>query len=232
MFSASPNAMSSNRASSAILTSPPYGNAMLGDPRAGHGIAHARACEGRCVTARDRARSRRVVRACRYGKTCGSVARLPYGRVDLLLTSPPHARGQSYLSAMGDIYEACVSVLKPGGFLVIVTKNMCSNGLTRDLASDTIALCQQAGLQYWQHVIALHATIRGGQLLTRPSFWQTQHRRRALAHGQRFHLVCHEDLLVFRRKCSPGCLGSSIPKGPRERCERSRQGTCERRETA
>lgn len=211
-----------------LLTSPPYGNATLGDPGAGKGISRARECEGRRVTDRDRARARRVDRACRYGNACGSVAHLPYGHVDLLLTSPPHARRQSYLSAMGDIYRACASVLKPGGFLVIVTKCMRTGGLARDLASDTIALCQQAGLDYWQHVIALHATIRDGQLLARPSFWQAQHRRRALVGGRRAHLVCHEDVLVFR-KLGPRCLGSGIPKRPRER---SRQGTCERGEAA
>lgn len=215
-----------------LLTSPPYGNTTLGDPGAGKGISRARACEGRRVTERDRARSRRVDRACHYGKARGSVARLPYGHVDLLLTSPPHTRAQSYLSAMSEIYRACASVLKPGGFLVIVTKSMRADGRARDLASDTIALCQQAGLDYWQHVIALHATIHGGQLRIRPSFWQTLHRRQALARGERHHLVCHEDVLVLRKPTGRRCSSSGIVKCPRERCARSRQGACERRAAA
>jgi DNA modification methylase len=215
-----------------LLTSPPYGNATLGDPRARHGIAHARACEGRRVTARDRAHARQTVRTCRYGNAHGSVAHLPYGRVDLLLTSPPHAREQSYLSAMSEIYKASASVLKPGGFLVIVTKKMRSSGHTRDLASDTIALCQQAGLDYWQHVIALHATIRDGKLRFRPSFWQTQHRRQALASGQRTHLVCHEDVLVFRKPTVRRHSSSEIVTCPRERCTCSRPDACERRAAA
>ena len=35
-----------------------------------------------------------------------------------------HARGSTYLAAMSEVYEACVSVLKPGGFMVLVTKDM------------------------------------------------------------------------------------------------------------
>jgi hypothetical protein len=39
-----------------------------------------------------------------------------------------HARGQTYLSAMAQIYGACAAVLRPGGFLVVVTKNLRAGG--------------------------------------------------------------------------------------------------------
>jgi modification methylase len=110
-----------------------------------------------------------------------------------------HARGAAYVDAMADIYAACERVLKPGGFLVLVTKDMRSRGALRNLAGDTVALCEQVGLAYWQHVIALLATIRDDQLIGRPSFWQMLQIRRARARGERTHLVCHEDVLVFRR---------------------------------
>jgi hypothetical protein len=45
----------------------------------------------------------------------------------------------------------------------------------------------------------LLATIRDGELVPRPSFWQRMQIRRALERGQRTHLVCHEDVLVFRK---------------------------------
>ena len=110
-----------------------------------------------------------------------------------------HARGHDYEQAMLQVYAACAAVLKPGGFLVVVTKNLRAGGAMRDLAGDTVQLCQQAGLLYWQHVIALHAAIRDSDLVPRPSFWQLTTIRDALARGQRLHLVCHEDVLVFRR---------------------------------
>jgi modification methylase len=110
-----------------------------------------------------------------------------------------HARDQEYLAAMGEVYAACAAALKPGGFLVVVTKNLRAGRALLDLAGATVELCQAAGLRYWQHVIALHAGIRGDRLVPRPSFWQLSTLRKALARGERIHLVCHEDVLVFRK---------------------------------
>jgi modification methylase len=159
---------------------------------------------------------------------------LPYGRVDLVLTSPPyacevgeldkhawgsganlcrtedrnystnranlgHARGRRYLDAMAAIYQASAAVLKPGGFLVTVTKELRAGGALHNLAGDTIALCEQAGLRYWQHVIALLATVRDDDLVARPSFWQRTQTRKALERGDPVALVVHEDVLVFRK---------------------------------
>ena len=114
-----------------------------------------------------------------------------------------HARGHGYRQAMGEVYTACAAALKPGGFLAVVTKNLRAGGELHDLAGDTVELCQQTGLLYWQHVIALHAAIRDSELVPRPSFWQLSTTRRALARGERLHLACHEDVLVFR-KPDPG----------------------------
>ncbi len=112
-----------------------------------------------------------------------------------------HARGGTYLAAMGDIYEACAAVLKPGGFLVCVTKDMRSagGGAMRNLSGETIALCEEIGLLYWQRVIGLLARIGDGELVMRPSFWQLLHARRRRARGDRTHVVAHEDVLVFRK---------------------------------
>jgi modification methylase len=111
-----------------------------------------------------------------------------------------HARGDTYLAAMASVYEACAAVLKPGGFLVLVTKDTRCKGALRNLSGQTIALCEQAGLAYWQRAIALLATIRDEQLQMRPSFWQTMHVRRARARGERTQVVAHEDVLVFRKR--------------------------------
>jgi tRNA G10 N-methylase Trm11 len=182
---------------SLILTSPPYGPATLGDPRGGKGIAIARACEGRRVTAADRAHAASRSKTCRYGDSAPCLARLPYG--DLAGATGEQSTQESYLAAMARVYSACERMLAPGGFLVLVTKNLRSRGRLRNLAGDTVALCQQAGLDYWQHVIALLASIRDGELRARPSFWQLLHTRNALANGERTQLACHEDVLVFRK---------------------------------
>lgn len=181
---------------SLILTSPPYGNATLGDPLGGKGMARARACEGRRVTPADRARASQAPNWCRYGDSTGSVARLQYGTTDQALS--PHAK-ESYLTAMASIYRACAGMLKPGGYLVLVTKNLRADGAMRNIADDTITLCQHAGLVFQQHVIALLAVLREETLLPRPFYFQLTHIRRALARGERTRLVCHEDVLVLQK---------------------------------
>ncbi len=110
-----------------------------------------------------------------------------------------HARGSTYLAAMSEVYEACVSVLKPGGFMVLVTKDMRSGGALQNLSGDTITLCEGLGLRYWQRIIGLLATIRDSELVMRPSFWQMLHARRTRALGERTQIVAHEDVLVFRK---------------------------------
>jgi modification methylase len=122
-----------------------------------------------------------------------------------------HARGASYLEAMAGIYRSCAAVLKPGGFMVCVTKDMRSGrgGALRNLSCETIALCEEAGLLYWQRVIGLLATLGDGELVMRPSFWQTLHARRRLAKGDRTQVVAHEDVLVFRKPLVAGARASA-----------------------
>ncbi len=110
-----------------------------------------------------------------------------------------HARGQRYLAAMGEVYAACAEVLRPGGFLVTVTRNPRPQGRLFDLAAATVQLAQQAGLVYLQHVIALHAAIRDGRLVAPPSLRQRINTRNARARGVPVHLPVHEDVLVFQR---------------------------------
>jgi modification methylase len=132
----------------------------------------------------------------------------PIAREDTRNYSPDkhnlgHARGEAYITAVSEIYQACTDTLKPGGFLVLVTKDMRSKGALRNLSGQTINLCERAGLCYWQRIIGLLATIRGSEILMRPSFWQTLQTRRAHERGEQTHVVAHEDILVFRKPDTP-----------------------------
>ena len=124
-----------------------------------------------------------------------------------------HARGAAYESAMADIYTACLAVLRPGGILAVVTKNTRRKGRTLDLAGLTVALAEQAGFTYLQHVVALHAAVREGDLVARPSFWQRTQTQKAAARGDAAHLVVHEDLCVF--SAGPAQLASTTKEDPR-----------------
>jgi modification methylase len=119
-----------------------------------------------------------------------------------------HARGGRYLQEMALVYAGCQRLLRPGGLLVTVTKNLRRKGRLLDLAATTVQLAEQAGLRYLQHLLALHATVRHGELHARPSFWQLTQTRRARARGEPAHLVVHEDVLVFTKPAaSLGCDG-------------------------
>ncbi|MGH8994420.1 MAG: DNA methyltransferase [Acidimicrobiales bacterium] len=110
-----------------------------------------------------------------------------------------HARGAAYEAAMADIYDGCFALLRPGGVLVTVTKHTRRNGRTLDLAGLTSVLVRRAGFTYLAHVVALHAAIRDGELIARPSFWQTTQVRKARTRGEPAHLTVHEDCLAFSR---------------------------------
>jgi SAM-dependent methyltransferase len=164
--------------------------------------------------------------ACEVGELDKQAWRLRRGRLDRLQTrnySPDranlgHARKRRYLAAMAASYAADAAVLKPGGFLVVVTKNLRLHGALNDLAGQTIVLCRRAGLCYWQHVIAVLATLEDGELIARPSFWQLLQTRRARARGDRTQLVGHEDVLVFRKP-----IRATAGGGQRERAEVARE---------
>lgn len=217
-----------------LLTSPPYGDAVLGDAGEGGGIAHARASEGRRVSARDRTRARTACRADRYGEAAGNIAHLPYGRVDLVLSSPPYAcevgqldkrawgtgrrplshegtqlqrqprqpraRARTHLPRCDGRDLPCLRRCPEAGRLPRARHegNALARGSAQPGRGHDRAL-RGRGLLYWQHVIALLATIRDGELVPRPSFWQRMQIKRALERGERTHLVCHEDVLVFRK---------------------------------
>lgn len=122
-----------------------------------------------------------------------------------------HARGGAYLEAMAEIYAACAAVLKPGGFFVCVTKDLRADGALRNLSGETIALCEDTGLAYWQRIIGLLATIRDGELVMRPSFWQMLYTRRRRALGERTHVVAHEDVLVLRKSPQAATAAQAAP---------------------
>jgi modification methylase len=90
---------------------------------------------------------------------------------------------------------------------VTVTKNTRRAGRLNDLATVTVQLADQAGLGYLQHILALHAAVRHGELVARPSFWQLTQTRKARARGEPAHLVVHEDVLVFTNPPSVGADG-------------------------
>jgi modification methylase len=134
-----------------------------------------------------------------------------------------HARGAAYLAEMAGVYAGCFQVLRPGGLLVTVTRNLRRQGRVFDLAAATVTLAEQVGYHYLQHVVALLAAVRDSDLFARPSFWQLYQTRRARERGEPASLLVHEDVLVFAK---PGAVEPIPPARPRATSSPDRSIAC------
>jgi len=95
-------------------------------------------------------------------------------------------KSQSYLEAMARVYSQCHKVLRPGGLLILVTKNFIRNKRVIRLDLDTIKLCEQAGFKLFE---------RHKRKLTSQSFWRVIYFQK---HPE-VEKIEHEDILVFTK---------------------------------
>jgi hypothetical protein len=127
----------------------------------------------------------------------------PGGSVDLILVFLPaallpghrreHTRRWQTRFDVVDLFTAAAVVLRPGGYLVAVTNGDELHGSGRDLGSETVSLCEELGLRYWQHIVALLVPIDGGQLKPR----RRRRRRRGLEPTR--PRIVHQNVHVFRK---------------------------------
>jgi modification methylase len=115
------------------------------------------------------------------------------------------------LAGFTQILSGCTVLLRPGGLAVVTARPWRQHGELVDLPSAVIAAGTRAGLIPVARCVALLAGLRGGKLIARPSFFQLDNLRRARAKGQPWHLIVHEDVLIFRNPLS----GSGRPENSR-----------------
>ncbi|MDT0264118.1 TRM11 family SAM-dependent methyltransferase [Jatrophihabitans lederbergiae] len=116
------------------------------------------------------------------------------------------------LDAMVDILTGCQPFLKPGGIVAMTVRPYWEKGVMVDLPGRlTTAVSDRTGLTLLDRNVALLAALREERLVTRASFFQLAHIRKARANGIPRHLVAHEDLLVFLKPAT--CSGSEKLKG-------------------
>jgi modification methylase len=121
------------------------------------------------------------------------------------------------------ILAGCAMLLRPGGIAVITARPWRQHGELIDFPSAVIEAGRQAGLVPVERCVALLAGIRGGQLIPRPSFFQLDNVRKARARDEPWHLIIHEDVLIFRSLKNP--LSSRELKGPRAEPRRAVTGS-------
>jgi hypothetical protein len=132
----------------------------------------------------------------------------PAGSVDLVLASLPallllgrrqehtlqwHSRFSAF-----DVLTAAAIVLRPGGYLVTATSAAEMEGSARDLGAETVTLCAELGLAYWQHIVALLVPIQDGKLKPR------RRRRRRQQAWPAPPRVVHADVHVFHKPTAYG----------------------------
>ena len=99
-------------------------------------------------------------------------------------------KADNYLSAMAQVYSQCHRVLKPGGLMVVVTKNFIRNKKEVRLDEDTIRLCEPAGFKFVE---------RHYRKLPAQSFWR-------VIYQQKYPdapVLDKEDILVFKKVAIP-----------------------------
>ncbi len=92
-----------------------------------------------------------------------------------------------------DVLSAAATVLRPGGYLVAVSTGDELHGSGRDPGSETVSLCAELGLRYWQHIVALLVPIDDGQLKASPR------RRRRRGADPTSPQIVHQNVHVFRK---------------------------------
>lgn len=115
----------------------------------------------------------------------GKVVQLPYGSADLVLTCAAR-RPRLTGAQLAELCRQSARVVKPGGFVVVVTRGERRRA---NVVAETVALAEDAGLLFWQHVVALLVPIRTSRLTA-------DERDTVLAE---LDCICHEDVLVLRR---------------------------------
>ncbi len=102
------------------------------------------------------------------------------------------------LAGFTQILAGCKALLRPGGTVVVTARPWRQRGELVDLPGAVIAAGASAGLIPAERCVALLAGLRGQRLIPRPSFFQLDNVRKARARGEPWHLIVHEDVLIFR----------------------------------
>jgi modification methylase len=158
------------------VTSPPYGRSVHGQVRA------EKRTGGGGVRKYDN----------RYSDDPANLANLASRGLDGLL------------AGFTRILAGCAAPLRPGGTVVVTARPWRERGELIDLPGAILAAGGAAGLVPAERCVALLAGLRGQQLIPRPSFFQLDNVRKARARGEPWHLIVHEDVLVFTNPGFPG----------------------------
>ena len=128
------------------------------------------------------------------------------GRVDLACMTgvERHRPAGESTHRRTDLFAELIAVLRPGGFLAVVTQPRRGRRGFVDRAGSTVGMARSAGFTYLQHVVAVDAAISDGCLVARPTPSQRRSVREAHRRGLPLHLRVHWDVSVFQKPIEEG----------------------------
>ncbi|MEY9963340.1 modification methylase [Streptacidiphilus sp. MAP12-16] len=115
-----------------------------------------------------------------------------------------HAPTDELLAAFTEILRACRPLLADDALVVVTARPWRAHGELVDLPSAVFAAGRAAGLVPVERCVALLAAVRDGDLVARPSFFQTKNVRNSRAAGVPMSVIAHEDVLVMATIPSSG----------------------------
>lgn len=167
---------------------------------------------------------------------------LPAGPVDAVLTSPPYgpwlgarypgrrfwedplsaadresAAAETDLRDLARVFRGCAEVLKPGGILAAVVRPGRAGYRLRPFHHEVARLCQAAGLEWLDEIIALLARVEtgpGGEvaLFHHAHYFRRSAVARLRAAGYPLSLEQVEYVLVFRKPDAPPVQRLLLPR--------------------
>jgi modification methylase len=118
-------------------------------------------------------------------------------------TNVGHFKGQRYWVAMREVYRRSYEALRPGGYLVVVTKDQRDRktGELTNLYGGTVDVCRDEGFELHQHIVALLCRIdpESGTVTPRTSHWQRLAVQKTAQEVGGVLLGQFEDVAVFRK---------------------------------
>jgi hypothetical protein len=135
---------------------------------------------------------------------------------DLLLCLVSGSGPGLLLDGITRILAGSAVLLRPGGIAVITARPWRHHGELTDFPGTVIEAGRAAGLIPVERCVALLAGIRGGQLIPRPSFFQLDNTRKARVRGEPWHLIVHEDVLIFRAPAGSPRPAQPVRLAPQE----------------
>jgi len=94
--------------------------------------------------------------------------------------------GKTYLNQMLLVYQQCLKILKPGGLMILITKDFIRDKKRVSLGEDTIKLCQAAGFTLKEIYY---------RKIEHPSFWRILYQQKYPS----VEKIDSEDILVFKK---------------------------------